>query len=109
MDLSGNVHFLGCDPVATADSLILLARDLHELAAGRYPDADQLRDAPILRSWSFDHRPRPCLKGRMYGHPLISTGNMAVTSELFAVDRERRWVRTLSRFYSLGPATLHGI
>lgn len=104
-----NIDFLGCDPVITAETLARLSHDLAELAAGRYPSPDHLRHAPVLRSWSFDQRPRPCLKGMIYDHPLIGQGRNGVTSEIYAIDPGRRWVRTLSRYYELGPTTLHGI
>jgi hypothetical protein len=107
--MAGGIDFMGCDPEATAASLVLLARDLRDLADGKQPDVDRLRDAPVLRSWSFDLRPRPCLKGRVYDHPVIVSGRMAATSEIYALDPGRRWVRTMSRFYELGPATLHGM
>nr|WP_245893353.1 hypothetical protein [Devosia naphthalenivorans] len=45
----------------------------------------------------------------MFNHPDIGDGRSAVTSELFAIDPGRRWVRTLSRFYELGPVTLQGL
>lgn len=104
-----DIDFLGCDPVATAETLAHLADDLLELAAGRHPTSDQLQDAPALRSWSFDRRHRPCLKGMIYDHPLIGQGRIGITSEIYAIDPERRWVRTLSRYYELGPAILHGM
>jgi len=104
-----NVDFLGCDPVAMADTLARLAHDLSELAAGQHPTSDQLQEAPVLRSWSFDRRSRPCLKGMIYNHPVIGQGRIGITSELYAIDPKRQWVRTLSRYYELGPGTLRGM
>jgi hypothetical protein len=39
------------------------------------------------------------------GHPLLGDRDV-VTSEVYAIDRQAGWVRTLSRFYALGaPAS----
>lgn len=101
--------FLGCDPLAAAETLERLAADLRRLAAGNLPTSSELRDAPMLRNWSFVRRQRACLTGTTFNHPCIGDGRTAVTSELFAIDHGRRWVRTMSRFYELGPATLQGL
>ncbi len=104
-----NIDFLGCDPEQTAAILERLATDLRKLGLGQHPAPALLREAPLLRGWSFEQRPRPCLTGYMFNHPLIAEGRTGVTSEIYAIDPGRRWVRTLSRFYELGPATLHGL
>jgi hypothetical protein len=59
-----------------------------------------LVDAPLLANWKPTFRLAPCLVGQVSGHPLLIDGTVA-TSEVFAVDRQRRWARTFSRFYLL--------
>jgi hypothetical protein len=102
------ISFLGADPVATAETLEALAADLRKLAKGRHPSPQMLAEAPLLRGWGFSRRPAACLQGRIYGHPVIGDTEFATTSELFAIDGERRWVRTMSRYYALGPAGMFG-
>jgi hypothetical protein len=104
-----DIDFMGCHPLITAETLERLAHDLKLLAWGRRPTPEELAEAPVLRSWAFDRRPRPCLRGVIYGHPDIREGRETITSEIYALDPERRWVRTLSRLYELGPATLQGM
>ncbi|HEY8361205.1 MAG TPA: DUF6634 family protein [Ramlibacter sp.] len=102
-------HFLGNDPLKTAESLEQLANDLRRLAAGKEPSQEQVAQAPLLRQWCFHQQPRYVLMGTSYGHPQIADGKLIVTSEIFAVDAERQWARTLSRYYALGPITRVGL
>lgn len=103
------VDFMGADPLATAELLEELAADLRDLAAGSVPSARRLREAPHLRRWGFAPRSALCLTGTTYGHPRLVDGRDAVTSEVFAIARDRSWARTLSRFYQLGPPKLCGL
>ncbi|QKK18886.1 hypothetical protein [Rhizobium indicum] len=61
-------------------------------------------DAPsaAFNSWTLGKRVVPCLIGRPLGHPLISDGRPAFSSELFYFDPNRGIARTLSRWYRLG-------
>lgn len=106
--MEGPISFMGADPVATAETLEALAADLRKMASGRHPTAQVLAQAPLLRRWGFSRRPAACLQGRIHGHPIIGDTDFATTSELFAIDGERRWVRTMSRFYALGAAGVFG-
>jgi len=47
-------------------------------------------------------RMRPALAGATTGHPLLGDCPIIRTSELFAIDADRGWARTYSRFYRLG-------
>jgi hypothetical protein len=101
--------FMGTDPLETADRLEALADDLRKLARGTAPFAKTLAAAPMLHRWGFDRRPAVCLTGKVYGHPRIVDGSTATTTEIFAIDPGRKWVRTLSRFYELGPSGVFGV
>lgn len=100
---SGKVQFIGGEPMETANALEALAADLRLLAIGQIPNEEMLIEAPLIRNWGMAARPRPCLLGQMIGHPTVALGGQGVTSELFAIDPHRRWARSLSRFYELGP------
>lgn len=104
-----NVDFLGDDPHRLAERLQLLADDLRLLAAGTLPSSRVLREAPIIWRWGFVRRDALALAGTTFGHPLIAEGSPSMTSYIFAIDPDRRWARTLSRFYVLGPAGKFGM
>lgn len=55
-----------------------------------------------INSWSLGKRAVPCLIGRPLGHPAISDGKPACSSELFYFDPYRGIARTMSRWYRLG-------
>jgi hypothetical protein len=59
--------------------------------------------APRLDDWVAMQTPMGIqLMGRVIDHPLL--GNCAtMTSPVWIADPHDRWVRTLSRFYRLGP------
>lgn len=99
--------FLGVDPIECAQMFERLAEDLRKLAAGHQPDLGA-PGTPHLRHWGVTRRPVTCLTGHVYGHPLLGDDRTCVTSEIFALDREQRWVRTMSRFYELGSAGVFG-
>jgi hypothetical protein len=103
------VNYLGADPEVTARTLEALAQDLRQLAGGWAPDTALLRDAPLLRNWTYTQRSTMTLIGSVYGHPSLLDGRRALTSGLFAIDGNRRWARTFSRFYALGPISRYGL
>lgn len=96
--MKGRIDFLGADPYRTASMLEELARDLRRLAGGEHPD---LATAPVLRNWHPASRQQMALEGVIHGHPRIGEGRTGLTSELFALAHDRKWARTLSRFYRL--------
>ena len=85
------------------DKLQRLVRDIEALAAGSYPTAAELSDAPELENWSYAAHPVPCLTGEFYGHPKIRSGNFGRTSDLWVQAPSHGYARTLSRLYRLGP------
>lgn len=103
------VDFMGTDPLLTADRLKKAAADLHRLAGGGAPDALALAEAPLLRRWGVIRASGFVLTGQVFGHPDIVDGRTAVTSALLAVDREKGWARTTSRFYLLGSPSMFGL
>lgn len=59
------------------------------------------KEFAALSDYAIDVRIIPCLDGRTTGHPNIRDGHLARTSEIFYVSENRRFVRTLSRWYLL--------
>lgn len=102
-DLSGETY-----PIMVG-KLRRLADDIECLAAGNPPSEPELAAAPLLRQWNVATRTSMCLQGSVYGHPSIGHGCQALTSQIFAIDPARRWARTYSRFYVLGPARIMGL
>lgn len=100
--------FLGSDPLDTAQKLEALAADLRRLARGNVPPLRAMAVAPVLHGWGFQKRTALCLAGKVYGHPRIGDGSFSITSQVYAIDPERRWARTFSRFYELGPSGMFG-
>lgn len=84
------------------DRLQRLADDLADIVAGTRPSKADLEGAVLLRNFRVAERSVHCLRGLAYGHPLLDTG-LVMTSQLFAMDPNGRWARTLSRFYRLMP------
>jgi hypothetical protein len=99
-----SIHFPGAgDTVDTVTKLRALADDLEAMTV--FVPRKELEGAPLISNWRPVLRPRPALHGWTRGHPLLGDRE-AVTSEVYAIDREAGWVRTLSRFYALGaPAS----
>lgn len=89
------------DPASTIAILRALADDLERLAM--FQPRAELDGVPTLHNWSPTHRHVNALNGFVEGHPILGH-RFATTSEIYAIDLERRWVRTLSRFYRLGDA-----
>jgi hypothetical protein len=78
-----------------------LATDLGRIRRGEGPTLEELNRAPILSDWRPAVRVSPALAGSVSGHPLVAAGP-AVTSQLFVLDEELGYVRTLNRWYRLG-------
>ncbi|HEX7855337.1 MAG TPA: DUF6634 family protein [Sphingobium sp.] len=95
------------DPIHATPDLIVrlraLADDTARLQQVRSVSPAMLRSAPRLKYWVPVQRPEGLrLIGQVSGHPLIKRP-MIMTSPLWFADPEGRWVRTLSRYYRLGP------
>jgi hypothetical protein len=69
-------------------------------------DIDRCAEAIVpkaaMNSWASGMRSVPCLIGRPTGHPIVSDGKTACSSELFYLDVDRGIARTMSRWYRLG-------
>ena len=89
------------DIAATIENLRALANDLERLTMFQ-PNAE-LEGAPTIDNWSHTTRSVGALAGLVEGHPILGH-KFLVTSEVFAIDKQRGWARTLSRFYRLGDA-----
>lgn len=81
-----------------------LGDDLERLRSGTGPTDAEIVAAPLIEDWHAVLTPTGLrLTGFVSGHPRF--GNRAtIISQLWAADAGGRWVRTLSRFYRLGPA-----
>jgi hypothetical protein len=99
-----SIEFIGDGDIAvTIARLRALADDLESMTV--FAPRTQLTGAPSIWNWRPILRPRPALHGWTMGHPLLGDRDV-VTSEVYAIDRQAGWVRTLSRFYALGaPAS----
>lgn len=87
--------------LAEANRLDQLARDLRAIAQGTSPTPADLDAAPVVDHWRWSSRTMRTVIGTLKGHPRLPDGPVH-TTELWAVDLEHRWARTLSRFYVLG-------
>ncbi|MDX1000801.1 hypothetical protein GOE08_06900 [Sinorhizobium medicae] len=83
-------------------SLIASLRRLADDLADIDQCAEANAPAAAMNSWTLGQRVVPCLIGRPIGHPAISSGRPACSSELFYLDLDRGIARTLSRWYRLG-------
>jgi hypothetical protein len=79
-----------------------LAADLRAIGAGTAPIPADLADAPVISNWRRATRPVPCVVGLGSGHPRVPDGPVT-TIDLWAADPTAGWVRTLGRYYVLGP------
>lgn len=82
-----------------ADTFDTLAVDLRSAAAG---DFSRIRSTAELHYWSMALRTVPILTGYGVGHPTVRPGE-TFTSQLFFIDEDAGWARTMSRWYRLGP------
>lgn len=87
--------------LAEAERLAHLARDLRAIAGGISPTPEDLEVAPVVDHWRWRSRSMKTVIGTLQGHPRLADGPVH-TTEVWAVDLERRWARTLSRYYVLG-------
>ena len=90
--------------------LTALLADMEKIRQGASPE-QIVADAPILDHWALAQRPALCLAGLSTGHPnLTGEARPIITSDLWLLSVDRRWGRTLSRWYHLGrPARgVHG-
>jgi hypothetical protein len=86
-----------------ARRLRALADDCDRLKRGRAVSPLLLRSAPLLEDWMPARTPEGVqLIGRASGHP-IHGDRMVMTTQLWFADPDGHWIRTLSRFYRLGP------
>ncbi|WP_411507829.1 DUF6634 family protein [Brucella anthropi] len=79
-----------------------LIDDLKMLRDSKKPDHEILDDSPTLYDWNQTTRPAACLEGLVQEHPLLGRNRLIITSDLYYLDPEMRFARTLSRFYRLG-------
>jgi hypothetical protein len=86
-----------------ARRLRALADDCERLELGRPVSPILLQRAPLLKEWIAAVTPLGVqLVGYVTGHPMH--GDRAVaTSPVWFADPDGNWIRTLSRFYRLGP------
>jgi hypothetical protein len=80
-----------------AERLHALARDVEHLRQGQSVSPDLLQTAPVLEYWVAVQRPEGL---RLIGQV---DDRMVITSPLWFADPAGNWIRTLSRFYRLGP------
>jgi|JI10StandDraft_1071094.scaffolds.fasta_scaffold1317234_1 hypothetical protein len=76
--------------------------DLKAISTGTGPTEADLDEAPTLALWTHATTPTPCLAGYVQDHPRLGDGKLIATSMLWAINYERRWARTNTRWYSLG-------
>ncbi|WP_061937560.1 DUF6634 family protein [Aureimonas sp. AU22] len=76
--------------------------DMEALARGEYPGRAVLADAPLIDGWALGSRTTHCLAGRVTGHPVLASGRLARTSDLWILAPSHGFARTLSRVYRLG-------
>ncbi|MGE7471973.1 DUF6634 family protein [Bosea sp. NPDC003192] len=76
-----------------------LADDLAAIVDGRKPSPEDLASAVSIQG-TIGQRSVPCLIGQVSNHPRLGN-RLITTSQLFMVDPDGRWARTLSRFYRL--------
>jgi hypothetical protein len=92
----------GAVTLALTAKLRHLASDLDRIAVAAAPTAAELSQAPLLVDWrvalGFNGL---ALTGFAAGHPRLGTRRV-VTSQVWVLDPQLRWARTLSRFYRLG-------
>ncbi|MBO9429629.1 DUF6634 family protein [Sulfitobacter sp. R18_1] len=72
-------------------------------AADGGPSETNLAEAPVLNYWRphVSRHGAPILWGMVSGHPTLASG-WITTSQLVAIDANRGWARTASRWYKLG-------
>jgi hypothetical protein len=82
-----------------------LAADLDRVCAGVSPGVADLAEAPVIVGWRTVLSPVGLrLVGYVMDHPILGD-RAAMTSQIWAADPAGQWIRTLSRFYRLGPSS----
>jgi hypothetical protein len=84
-------------PAGLIDRLRALADDAAHLQRTRSVSPSLLLTAPLLEYWVPVQRPEGI---RLVGQV---EDRMIITSRLWFADPDGTWIRTLSRFYRLGP------
>jgi hypothetical protein len=95
------------DPTHITPDLVrrlrVLADDAARLLHSRSVSPVLLKGSPLLEDFVIAQTPLGLqLIGHVSGHPRLGD-RMATTSPLWFADPDGAWVRTLSRFYRLGP------
>jgi len=91
-------EWLGRPDSALVEKLRRLADDLADLEHCH----GAISPSAAFNTWTLGKRVVPCLVGRALGHPSITDGKAAFSSELFYFDPDRGIARTMSRWYRLG-------
>lgn len=78
-----------------------LAEDLHLIKAGLGPLPEDLLHAPQIDEWRVTQRRYEVLEGTASDHPVLITGDHIRTSLAACLGQDRKWARTLSRYYRL--------
>lgn len=92
------------DPALTQaiGRLKALVADLEAVRSGNV-GAVLPKSAPLLDQWRLAQRAALCLTGCSSGHPLLpGVDRQIATSDVWLLSTDRRWARTLSRWYRLG-------
>jgi len=79
-----------------------LLADIATLRSYGAPPLAQLEASPHLNHWSYSTRPVSCLEGFATDHPVLGSFVSVRTSDIMMIDETAGWVRTFSRFYTLG-------
>jgi len=98
MKLSPHAYDVSIDVMRRIRSM---CDDIDAVLAGLPPSEEKLSRAPLLHQWQLVPYQSVCLSGFVSDHPRIRNGPL-VSSQVFMLDPERKWGRTLSRFYRLG-------
>lgn len=85
------------------ETLVAGLRELSKLEAGKVPSEEELSQAPHLSNWVFGEIDGGFrrLGGIVTGHPRIRDGWIWTSVVLF-VSPDKKWARTVSRYYNLG-------
>ncbi|MVA33950.1 DUF6634 family protein [Agrobacterium vitis] len=89
-------------------SALRLFDDLRQLDDGTLDITSVLADAPTLSAHNLVLGWSHALSGVVHGHPRLQDGNKIVTSQLFYLDPQQGFARTMNRWYRLGGSG-HGM
>lgn len=87
--------------IEVVQRLRAMCDDVDAVLAGLPPTERLLARAPLLTGWEAAPYEAICLIGQVSGHPLIDDGPLR-SSQVYMIDPDQRWARTISRFYRLG-------